>query len=967
MSEYEEVVKQLKELAGAYVPEWKFEEENGDIGTALALVYGEMAASVRSRFEHIMEKKQIDFLNAAGAQLQPATPGRGYVSFGLPEDMEVETKVSAHTVLSAECKEAENGQITYETLDDLLVTPAKLSCIYEVSEQEDYIGKCYERTENRQVNTRLFQHSVPDMQKHELYLGHPEVFDVSGETWFTVSFYSHTKLLVREDILKQLLDSRNAEIGYTTEEGFVPFEKKGLEQGKLLLQLGAGQPAFKQVKIGEQTNYWICIQVKQMKLLQYLSFDRVSVGAKENPVLPDMVIADGMEADLHSYLPFGERLSVFSEVYFISDKVLGKHGANIDLSFHLSFLSIPLETNTEEEEIKWEWVMEPEAFERQKEYDVTIAAVTWEYYNGTGWVRIYPDKTNETVFSPLDAGSSERFVKISFVCPQDIQQAYVDPGSGYTIRAKITKLNNPYKLTGRYISPVIQNTAISFDYKEHPVENITVTAFNNLSYTQFRGVAFRPFVPVNGEGDCLYLGFTKPLKRGPIKLYIQLRETFNLSEANLVWEYWNGKRFELLRVIDETLNFSRSGLITFLGADEFEQTAFFGESLYWLRISDVNHYYADKSQSKPVPYLKDIILNTVKVQNQEPTQTEYFQMEYFVRGKVLRLQKNHVLSAKVYVRNPVIGTKEQEWKEWTQVPDFLNSGEQSEHFWLDQNEGLIQFGDGISGRIPPVSREENIKVEYSCGGGLITNVDAGQITKLNRSVGFINQVSNTEPVTGGLDQEEKEEAIKRCSNQLRMRNRAVTLRDYETLAYEASRRIHKAKCFSGVNGNGEKEPGAITLVLLLKDYKQESIVFHGIRNTVESYLKERMPAEIYNRGKLYIVEPVFIVFHVKAVILVKDFQYVFSVQNQVEERLTQFFDPIAGNLNQTGWEMGYLPSMLKLRNLLHLTEHVEEIQSIFITVYQAGSNGLEEVELEDVKDCPFVLPMNGTHQISIQY
>lgn len=85
------MLQRLKELASSYVPDWKFDEENADIGTALALVYGDMMASVQTRYEHVMEKKQIDFLNTLGAELKAATPAKGYVSFELSKDMPVET------------------------------------------------------------------------------------------------------------------------------------------------------------------------------------------------------------------------------------------------------------------------------------------------------------------------------------------------------------------------------------------------------------------------------------------------------------------------------------------------------------------------------------------------------------------------------------------------------------------------------------------------------------------------------------------------------------------------------------------------------------------------------------------------------------------------------------------------------------------------------------------------------------
>lgn len=960
------MLQRLKELASSYVPDWKFDEENADIGTALALVYGDMMASVQTRYEHVMEKKQIDFLNTLGAELKAATPAKGYVSFELSKDMPVETQVPSSTVVTAECKEAENGRIAYETLDDLLVTPAALNCVFETGEAEDYISSNLKDADNNLINTLLFQQTAPNMQTHKLYIGHPEVFDVSGDVRFTLSFFVQKNLLAKEEFLTQLVEEEAASICYVSREGLVPFEKTEVSQGKLVLYRGAGQPAFAKTEIEGEENYWIQIKVNHIEKLQYFSFERASLMAKAQPVLPDTVLADGMEADLHQYFPFGERLSVYSEVYFVSDQVFGKHGAKAELAFYLSFASIPLDTNVEETEIKWDWVMAPEDFEKQKEYDVTIASVTWEYYNGMGWARLYPDRTNETVFTPSDSGKG-RYMKINFVCPRDMEKAFIGSVNAYAIRARITKLNNPFKLNGRYVSPVLQNTTVSFQYEEKPIEQLSICSDNNLAFQKWNGESFRPFLPVPNKGSSLYLGFSKPLQNGPIKMYFKFREAVSRANGSLKWEYWNGQRFEPLRMIDETADFSKSGLVTFLGADNFSKTCFFGAEQYWLRITDENYQFEGVSQQGTAPFLEAVVMNTVKIENREAVQEEYFQMEYFVRHKKFRLQKKNIQSARVYVKEAVIGSTEQEWKEWKQVPDFLDSDEHSEHFRLNQNEGYIQFGDGSCGKIPPVSREDNIKAVYYCGGGFITNAAAGNINKLSRSIGFINKVYNTEAASGGLDMEERKRAIKRCSSQIRMRGRAVTVRDYENLAYEASGRIEKAKCFPGMNGDGNRLHGAITIVLLLKDYKLGNTVFQGVRDTVERYLKGKMPEGIYTSGKLFLVEPVFVIFHVKAVLVTEDIQYVFQIQKEVEEKLNQFFDPLSGNFDREGWEMGYLPTMIQLRNLIHMTEHVEEIQSIFVTSYRWGKNGMEEIELEQVKECPFVLPMNGTHHISITY
>ena len=144
-------------------------------------------------------------------------------------------------------------------------------------------------------------------------------------------------------------------------------------------------------------------------------------------------------------------------------------------------------------------------------------------------------------------------------------------------------------------------------------------------------------------------------------------------------------------------------------------------------------------------------------------------------------------------------------------------------------------------------------------------------------------------------------------------------------------------------------------------------MFGAVQSEVESYLKGKMPDSIYYAGKLSFREPEFIEIQVHAVLKVEDYNQAFAVQKDVEERMIQFLDPAQGNFDQEGWEMGCLPNMLQVRNLIHMNGKIEEIQSVYLKAYRAGAKGMEEVDLEQVREHPFVLPRSGTHKISITY
>ncbi len=102
---------------------------------------------------------------------------------------------------------------------------------------------------------------------------------------------------------------------------------------------------------------------------------------------------------------------------------------------------------------------------------------------------------------------------------------------------------------------------------------------------------------------------------------------------------------------------------------------------------------------------------------------------------------------------------------------------------FDEN-GVAQviFGDGIYGRIPPVG-SNNIRATYRVGGGSVGNVPAGAIT-VKPNIPLLDSVTNPNPAAGGADAESIEHARRFGPLAFRSGQRAVTLNDYVSLAYQ---------------------------------------------------------------------------------------------------------------------------------------------------------------------------------------
>ena len=166
------------------------------------------------------------------------------------------------------------------------------------------------------------------------------------------------------------------------------------------------------------------------------------------------------------------------------------------------------------------------------------------------------------------------------------------------------------------------------------------------------------------------------------------------------------------------------------------------------------------------------------------------------------------------------------------MEQFHIDGTLERRYVLDRIKGTVSFPDGRNGLIPPDGTEATIQIQYSITEAEKGNLSEGKITMLESDIGFISEVSNYEATTGGLKQETIDEAIKRRAASLRHRDRAVTAKDYEDLAKEATRNIIRAKCFSNYNAEGKKQYGAVTLVLLQRDFEKGRKYFDGIREQV---------------------------------------------------------------------------------------------------------------------------------------
>lgn len=965
----EDIIHSIADTAANYTPEWNFDLENPDIGSALAYVYADMMEDTIRQLGRVGYKNQLAFFNSLGAGLRDAAVSRGYAVLGLVQDAPDGTEVDAYTGMTADLTEEEGGAARFETREDLYVTPAYPTCLYLTDGRKDSIYQLSDNLQEQSDSITLFRRKGENLQKHEFYLAHDEVLRIQGESDIEIGLYTQKGRLLEEKILKRLADPKAAVFSYWTGEEWQEFSEVSVLSGRLMLHKTGSLAAAGRMQAGESETYVVRCRVKDIDEVGKVSVEEIMLKGKGAKLLPQYIYGASIECSQSEFFPFGERMNLYEEVYFGSEEVLTKRGAQVSLSFQMDFVQIPLENPMEEQPFEWKWVMKRSEFRPDPEYDITIEEVIWEYFNGTGWSRLFPEKEYGDIFSAR-FGVLNQQKTLTFICPEDIAPILVNACETCYIRARILKMNNLYKLKGKYITPVISNPLFSYHYKEMGRHPQMVGTENNLERRLFGRNrlknANRAICILEGlseEEKSMYLGFERPPAGSPIRMLWVMEDTLTGERGSISWEYENQRGFQEMNLADLTNQLSRTGSVTFAGRSDFRKTSHFGQEMYWIRLRDESGFYSDHNVHTLYPVLKKLWMNVVEIRHMEREETELFTLDYYEEDCSFSLLRGNIDEISVEVLED--SEEEAHWVVWEEVPALETQLGGKRVYEVDRINGVLRFGNGSHGRVPPFGKPEGIRAHYKCGGGSKGNVQEGQVNKLNQTVGFVSSVYNPIALWGGLDVESATEALKRCGAKLRHWDRAVTARDYEELAVEAARILQKVRCFGGRNDKGEKESGAVTLVVYPKNYQGDKNIFYAVQEDIFNYLGSRMDQGILNRGQFYIVEPKLVEIQVRAEITVGSFQDIFKVRRKVQERVQLFLDPVKGHFDGNGWNIGQLPNAMQLQNILKEIPEIVWISKVYLMTFINGPKGKQEVELTDISKHPYVLPTSGNVEVVV--
>ena len=185
------------------------------------------------------------------------------------------------------------------------------------------------------------------------------------------------------------------------------------------------------------------------------------------------------------------------------------------------------------------------------------------------------------------------------------------------------------------------------------------------------------------------------------------------------------------------------------------------------------------------------------------------------------------------------------------------------------------------------------------------------------------------------------------------------------------------------------------------DHYQEPIYEDGVRLVDMVYLKKRLESEVdvkkvvdlaleagrillKNGAEIFRVEEtitricqrfhvdqvdIFEVRYVEIFVsvdaVISDYNLYHEVHQAISRRLAEFLDPITGNFNGQGWEIGQLPGRELIYNSIKTVKNIKWIRGLHMFTYVVTEEGRQAVEFDQIRRDAFTVPVCGEPEINL--
>ena len=749
-----------------------------------------------------------------------------------------------------------------------------------------------------------------------------------------------------------------------------------------LLDADSGQPAFlSSLKSG--STYQINVTYLGMTGTTFVRYSlsgttaNLRIVIKVEGLLPDKATTGGKSLDVtKAFYPFGQNPIPGSTFYFKQAEIFGKPGARATL--YLAVVPPTASTGTSIPHV-----------------------VNWEYWNGDEWIVLLQSTGSNSArdFTATD--------NIEFTVPNDMRSTKVNNEDGLWIRVRLMSGGYGLKqtitipttpaTTVNYVlpqPPTVGAFRFGYSWVQGPAPLEKVFTYNDFQYedqtenARWPGNKFSLYENINEVTPALYLGFSQALPSDNFGMYFDiLEQAGGATGPGITWEYWNGAGWQNLVARDETQNLQLRGMVTLLSESDSKALPRFGQPLFWFRArlkedappnqSTINSIFpnavwaaqlrtfsnlplgaSDGSpnqmfQFRQVPVLPGELIevqelsgpraNTewrivaLNVASDDPTIISELEKMLAAEG-----QQTDIVFGRIHLKRDRRKIVTEVWVQWEEKQNFFDSEPGDRHFVLDHATGRLFFGNGNQGKVPPSGAAIQASL-FRSGGGLAGNVAAGAITQLLAAVSGVQAVTNPRAAEGGADGETLEEFTLRAPQGIRNRNRAISLADYENLAYEASAGVAVARAIPTSNPSGLTLPGWITLIIIPQSSEPRPAPSFGLRQKVQSYLEEHAPGDLAAAHGIRVIGPDYLPIGVTATLAPQDPTEAGTVEQAARAALEKFLHPLYGGPGGQGWDLGRNVYLSDIAAVLGDADGVDFVEELSMSVNGALQDGVVQV------------------------
>jgi phage-related baseplate assembly protein len=971
----------------------------GRSGYAMLQILARYCGLVIQSINGAVGKAELAFLDAMGVEIGPPQAARAPIVFKLSPDSPVDPALPQNSQVAAPPAPRLPSSIgaspsptllrppepiVFATEDEIALARASLVSLYSTYPDVDQYA---DHSASLETAFRLYDGMQPVV--HHLYLGHDSLLALAGSVDVSLDFH----------LASDLRPGGTTKMGkpkkptgltlaweYATADDWVSFapindHTFGLSlEGEVQLHKRMGPPASP-VLVNGTKSYWI-----RARMETPLPF----FGSKDQPALPsaesirvrlaldyaglpcDVAFLDDIRADTSKdFMPFGPQPAVASSFVFACDKAFEKAGARIgiDLGFTQGITLSPS----------------------------SDLNVYWEYSTGLGvWqgldagdTELRDNTAGFTVLTPVSPA-------ISFLRPVDWAKVSYNGEAHFWLRARVTSGGFGAPPTYSVVAdngnwnvvvsdpphpPSVSSISISYSYEIGPFIPDHCLALNGFAFEDFTTDCswgqnpFPPFSPLLDRNAGVYFGFDKPLPIGLVSLYMDIPGEIATAPqpSPYMWEYQGQLGWTELPVLDQTSGFTRSGMIQLIGPPDIVTAAGPNGPTYWLRArlkeagdptpSPVNAVYLNSTWATQRQSVRGEVLGR---SDGTPHQAMLTQHSPVLRQQQLEVQEwsgtgseweslfaEVPLSRRRYIRDARARVTAV-WVNWQERPYLYLSGPQDRHYVIERSTGLVSFGDGNQGMVPPPGRP--VMLSYDFGGGVDGNVLARSITQLHSAVPYLQSVGNPVDAAGGAAGETSDQVAQRGPQRMKNAGRSVSAADYEWLAREASPEVAVARCMTTTGPDGGGQPGWVTVVIVPQGKALQPKPSQELLNRVEQAIAGEAPAAI--AGQVRVVGPQYQPVSVFADVVAKDAGRAAEIEDALDKALNAFLHPVSGGVLGTGWNFGEAVHLSQIVHVVRATDGVESVP--YVALVSGGA-----IHGDSVPIASNTLPSPGKHQLKL--